>query len=372
MALEKGKFINDEDLCMYLLFARSNIRKETEYAYLAMRDLAPLWSKHTYVSKYRFLNFLDFLKKNEITFVDWQIFADTTQKELLLPPSDASLSHIDKTGKDKVLESAGNIVRSDFSLEDMETLLPFSSSFISYICFAVEPTKKQYDLLRSFLNAYIQNFVDGQLSIVDRNAMIFEKQKDHFFALINKTKMYEKYGKSFIFKHTADAKDDFFFVHTLLALEAMGYIQINRLTFTNNFVLDETEYEANIVLSDDFINEMNQKYKKENPNNVYESYDTEKCALTFLGKKIEISKTKSSDPARLMSVLAKNPEKKWSKDEIYDDLSYSLEEQKDLPSQKMYQAALKINDMVNKKTQIEDFLIFSTKFAQINPKYIAE
>ncbi len=105
---------------------------------------------------------------------------------------------------------------------------------------------------------------------------------------------------------------------------------------------------------------------------VFAAYDQRSACLTFAGKEIQISKSNDSDAARLMATLAKDIRKSWHKDEIYDDWSYDMDEQKNLPKQKIYQAALTIQTIIAQKTQTNDFLIFSTKEVRVNPKYLGK
>lgn len=361
--------MNDEDLCMLLLYAKRELRSNNDYPYIGIRDLAPFFNRY---GGREFKKLIFFLRSLNLSIKETVIYGDIDEKELFLPPSADSMAHLTTAEQTKVQKAATRILDDDFSQKEIDILIPFTSAFLDNVCFAEKISEADSKFITEWLNEYIQYYIDGELSISDRNALIFEKQKERFFEHILTKKLVEKYGNTFITEYKFSQKDDFYFIHTLVAMEKLGYISLNKISFIHNPILEIAEYSVNLKLEPVFINEMNQKYKKDNPNHVYEDYDTEHCVITFLGKKIEISKTKSSDPARLMSTLAKDPSKKWNKDEVYDDLGYSIEEQKGLPSQKMYQAALKISDIVTKKTQVDDFLIFSTKSTQINPKYMAE
>lgn len=52
--------------------------------------------------------------------------------------------------------------------------------------------------LKSRLDDYIQDFINGELLIEDLNYFNFQKQKELFIKLIRDMKAFEQYGKNFI------------------------------------------------------------------------------------------------------------------------------------------------------------------------------
>lgn len=71
-----------------------------------------------------------------------------------------------------------------------------------------------------------------------------------------------------------------------------------------------------------------------------------------------------------MDTLLKEPERQWFEDEILTDWGYTDDEQKKLPKNRVYQAALAVNDAVAKATKIKDFIEHNTEKFRINPKYL--
>lgn len=118
----------------------------------------------------------------------------------------------------------------------------------------------------------------------------------------------------------------------------------------------------NILIEEVFIEEINSSYKKENPKNIFESFDKSRGILKFAGQEIELSKKgKETDAVLLLSTLLKEKTTNWRhNDEIFEDWGYNDEDRKDLPKNKIYFAGQKINDAVAMKTKIEDFVECNT------------
>lgn len=369
MKISSNKYINDEDICMYTLYSREELRRETRYGYIDIRDLFP--NPRSYGGGEACVKLINFLKLHHLSLKQTLLFSDIAEEDLALP-DDESLSHLSEKEQAGIKKSVRNIERDKFTQKDIDAVLPHGTHFLSNVCFSASVTKEERRELLGSLDEYIQDFVDGDLVISERNALTFERQKDKFFHLILSSKMLEKYGTTFVFENSVGVSSDFFFIHTLLALEKLGYISLNHISFSVNGVSFDIKYQVNLTLNPIFVEEMHRKYQKENPTTLYAEYDTTSSVLSFSEKKIELSKSNDSDAARLMAVISKEVKKRWSKDEIYDEWGYSLEEQAGLPQQKMYQAAVRVQAAVAKKTQVDDFLIFSTKEIHINPKYLAE
>ncbi len=370
MKTSSNQYITEEDLYTILLYSRKELRQKNQHTHISINDLSPRFN--LFGGRDEFIKFLSFLKLYNISLSGTCLFADISEKDLALP-NDQSLSHLPDKEKAEAKNAIKNISSDQFSQKDIEIVLPHSKHFLSSICFLPDLTQKQTRILRQALNEYIQDFIDGGLLILERNALIFELQKDQFFNLILSSRLLEKYGRTFVVENTVGGKSDFFYIHTLLALEKLGYIILNQVdTFFNGELGSGTNYRVNLKLNQVFIEEMSRKYQKENPEAVYASYDTASGTLYFSGKKIELSKSNDSDAVRLMGTILKNIKDNWSKDAIFDDWNYTFDEQRNLPKLKMYQAAVRIQTAIAKKTQVEDFLIFSTKEVRVNPKYIPE
>lgn len=237
--------------------------------------------------------------------------------------------------------------------------------------------------LRNETNTYLDNFINGKLAITKKNYYKFETQKKVLIRLIEEGNKIALYGNNFILSERIDNDcvsekiPDFCIIHTVYALQRLGYLKVVD-------VWEEREYErkdssrdllryvnANIILEDALITEINNKYKKDNPKNIFEKFDAKNGVLKFAGKEIELSKKgKETDAVLLLKTLLKEKGIEWKhNDEILADWGYNEDDQKETPKNKVYFAGLKVNNAVALKTQIEDFLEVNTSKARINPKY---
>lgn len=95
------------------------------------------------------------------------------------------------------------------------------------------------------------------------------------------------------------------------------------------------------------------------------------------GEPIQIS-TKAgteNNSLRLLKTLLKDPEKEWFKDELLEDWEGRQLYKKDLkeiPRNRVYDAAEKLNSKIQKSVGITDFIIFDTNKFKINPLYFRD
>ncbi|MFA6944280.1 MAG: hypothetical protein WC220_00135 [Pedobacter sp.] len=98
------------------------------------------------------------------------------------------------------------------------------------------------------------------------------------------------------------------------------------------------------------------------------TYDIVDCLISFRGKKIQIPP--DTDQEMLCKVVLRNKNamsRRWNWDEI-------IEAWGDVPEKddwrKVYNAGRGINEQVEKKTTISNFLIVKTKTLQLNPDFL--
>ena len=263
----------------------------------------------------------------------------------------------------------------------------------SHIRFTPSQYKVPLEIEKIFkmeLDKYLDNLINDKLTISKRNYYKFEAQKRCLISLIEEDKKISLYGNNFIVKEKIDDKGvlrrapDFCLIQTVYALQKLGYLKILGVWEDFQFPKDafdneRTDYNkqpvryinANLVLEEDFIKEINEKYKKDNPKNVFEKFDAKRGVLKFAGQEIELSKKgKQTDAVLLLKTLLKEKTSEWKhNDEILNDWGYNDEDQKRVPKNKVYFAGQKVNNSVALKTQIEDFVECNTSKARINPKY---
>jgi hypothetical protein len=246
--------------------------------------------------------------------------------------------------------------------------------------------KEIKESFRMEIAEYLDNFINDKLAITKKNYYTFETQKKFLIKLIEEDKKITLYGNNFIIKERIDndcvsrKTPEFCIIHTVYALQKLGYLKVVNIWEEKEY-LDPNELlhlddsvpyiNVNIILEDTFIREINNKYKKDNPKNIFEEFDEKTGILKFAGQKIELSKKgKETDAVLLMKTLLKVENDDWKhNDEILEDWGYNDEDQKDTPKNKVYFAGQKINNAIALKTQIDDFIECNTSKARINPKY---
>lgn len=233
------------------------------------------------------------------------------------------------------------------------------------------------DIMDIGYEKYLEDFINNELIIARKNYYRFEAQKRTLIQLIQKKNKIELYGNNFIIQEDIDdncinvQRPDFCLLHTALALQKLGYFTIVDFWHKTSFPKENSGLYVNVILNDIFVEEVNTDFKKTNPSIVLESYDTERCVLKFAGHEIKISKkAKKTDAVLLLQTLLENESADWMyNDEILENWGHNPDDQKDLPKNKVYFAAQKINNPIALETQIDDFIEYNTTCARINPKY---
>lgn len=235
------------------------------------------------------------------------------------------------------------------------------------------------------VNQYLDNLINNKLAIVKKNYYRFDLQKQCLISLIEEEKMIALYGSNFIIREGIDEhgnvkrQPDFCILQTLYALQLLGYLKVNSIweetVYKREYTNDEKDKNRyiciNVTLEEEFIREINSKYRKENPKNVIDGFDLKTGILQFAGEDINLStKGKETDAALLMESLLKADGDDWKfNDEIFGDWKYNEADIKNAPKNKIYFAAQKINTSVAVKTKIENLIEYTTAKARINPRY---
>jgi hypothetical protein len=265
---------------------------------------------------------------------------------------------------------------------------------------------KDTDKLAEYLSNYVDLFKRDQLNGVSRHGLSgslfsessavplhkklfgFKKQKEILLKHIEDS--YEKYKRDdleigspyvepeYIGDHKRDTvtltvskadegkdADLFLFVHTMLALEQDKYLAIEGFSYGPTEVFDM--YDSGFLFKIRLKNNVCEKTEQK----LFESYDEKYHLLKFAGQEIELSKKgKQTDAVLLLQTLLKEQTTEWKhNDEIFEDWGFNDDDFKNAPKNKIYFAGKKINDAVELKTQIKDFIECNTSKARINPKY---
>lgn len=278
-------------------------------------------------------------------------------------------------------------------IEDIAALSWFWYGLYEHIRFIPSDYKipKEIEaIFRTEMNKYLDNFINNRLAIARKNYYQFEAQKKALIKLIEDDAKIALYGNNFIISEKIDGDctlkklPDFCIIHTVYALQKLGYLKVVDVWQERKYQKDRFDTESfdyhkeparyinvNLILEDVFVEEINNSYKKNNPKNIFEKFDAKRGVLKFAGQDIELSKKgKETDAVLLLQTLLKQKTTDWMhNDEILEDWGYNDDDQKNLPKNKVYFAAQKINNAVAIKTKIEDFIECNTTKARINPKY---
>lgn len=251
-----------------------------------------------------------------------------------------------------------------------------ATRFLPYEYEISEEIKNSY---KEKIDTYLQNLIDGKLALVKKNYYTFPVLKESFIRLIEERGMIQLFGRNFVIKEevyeSGNLKKDsnFCIIQTAYALEYLGYLTVNHVWRDDVYGDSSTKYYValNISVNDNFVDEINNRYKKANPKNIITSFDKDRGVLKFAGEEINLSlKGKQTDASLLMNTLFKKDDTDWIyNDEILADWQFNDADKKKVPKNKVYFAAKKINEKVAMKTKIEDLIEFTTEKARINPRY---
>jgi hypothetical protein len=371
---EDGMNFFTKDANFFLLWCFSSSKFWKEKDIITINDISPL-------SSYSRKKVLEFLKSrldlDDILFPKIYRYSDTPIEEFTLKADDNRLKSYSDIDKNKLLASLKKFNKDNFNIDDLLLLASYRESILDYVYFEKEITNKEAELLNKQIDKYIDDFLDNELFVLDKNYYNFETNKQFFVNKIRKMNALEKYGENFIISNVDEdtrepiGDDAILFFHTLYALQKLGYIGVLKIWFETSGSFTRPAYYANIVLFNEFIEEINNSYRKENPSMIFEKFDAKKGLLKFAGKEIELSKKgKETDAVLLLTTLVKAGIGEWKhNDEILEDWGYHDEDQERTPKNKVYFAGRAINNAIALKTKIDDFVECNTTKARINPKY---
>jgi len=329
--------------------------------------------KLSQIEGYDYENIRDTLKKLSIFFEEIGV-----KKSHIRKYSNVTIQHIetekqikaDYPNDKEILASYRRIRKWSFTIDDVIDTYGYITSYDRVVYFSFDYSQDELEKIYTYLNKYIDEFINHELIVSTTSVLVFEKQKEWFIKTFKDMQAIEKFGNNFIVSKKEYSEREVLFFHTLYALERLEYIEVINIWFISDTDSKKT-YFANIIVNEIFIKEINQDFKKENPEKIIEKFDPKTGILSFWGKKIELSKKwKETDAVLLMSTLLKEEEGEWvHNDEILEDWWYSLEEQGKTPKNKVYFALQKINKTMELEAQIENFIEWGTTKARINPKY---
>lgn len=232
--------------------------------------------------------------------------------------------------------------------------------------------------LKKFIDKYIDNFIQDSLLKGRRNYYDFSEQKKQIFLELVFNQ--EKYGKSFIFEYPEkygvqfgiETNTDFLFIHSLIALETLGYLEIEDMWIYDAELPAKEQsinYKVKLKLKDKYFEERKKvtSMRTEEDEKEEIKFDADTSVLLFRNEETIISRTRNKAGHFLLETLFKDKAKIWELEEIAEDWGedYAKDDWR-----KYYNAGRSVNEKVAKKTTIADFLIITNKTICINKKYL--
>jgi len=161
--------------------------------------------------------------------------------------------------KDKDFEdNIKNILKNRFSAEDLIIYLTETDdiSLLYYIDFEIKLDEKEKNKLNKELDEYLDTFIESRLYSEKQNIFTFDIHKKTGFEAIYE--IYDKYGDHFIIDQEykdAFQKREFLFIHFFLALDRLGYADIQNIEFTNVGISSflKIKYKIRILLLESFF-----------------------------------------------------------------------------------------------------------------------
>src|SRR3990167_1684985 len=246
--------------------------------------------------------------------------------------------------------------------------------------------KKRLDTL---LDIYLKGFINDKLQIDSINWYKFEKQKESMLDTLRVLQL--QFGDTFVLRGqyyqtknnnwmSSEIRtwfDKTLPLHTLIALEKLGYLDIEAVWVIDMDVPPEDDdtdvFKIRLTLLDKAMAEIDAKYKTPARTSISQpaSFDSKTSQLNFQTNKITISKTNNSNPHYLLKAIFKAPAKLWAVDEIWEKLfGKNIEYNPRKHWKKMYNATYDLNEEIAKQTRIRDFVIMKKTTLQLNKKYL--
>ncbi len=281
-------------------------------------------------------------------------------------------------------KSVTNIIRGKFTIEDVEAacFLP-KFNLVEWFEFDAKLPQKTSTALKTMIDSYLDSFIADTLSIETINFYRFEKQKQIFIKRL-KIDYLDNYTDTFIYRtiifppfmDIPDYENEELFIHTLVALEKLGYLKIEAIWVFDMDLPPEKQtenYKVKMTVTEKLRNEAggtaSPASRKQTSSRTLHplTFDSERSVLSFRGKDIEIAKGKNTTPHYLLGTIFKDKDKLWCFDEIAEDWEHRYVKN---DWRRYYNAAYSVNEKVEKKTGIKGFLDISNKSVCIRKEHL--
>ena len=373
---EKTKLHYLQDGALYMLWKYLNARRLVWKNILTFWDITPADIDVVVAAKI-------FLKA--LSIVDIPLYDSTFHKGACMKALEQNSYTVGTLAESKGLKSTDGleVIKHDiFSFQDFEkySLLYSSTSMLNFFEFKPELRKPVRNKLTDFIDLYIEDFIADKLEIERENFYRFDRQKSELTNLLRQKE--DDYGNQFIVEFNTQkdvfgfdtSASDYLFIHTLIALERLRYFTVQDIWVIDpDTPINEQQrdyYKIKFVLGDRFYEEVVPQAKISRET----SFDAVNSVLNLNKKRIEVSKTKNSDPHYLLTILFRDKQKVWAYDEVWNDPFFRLPGKEYDPREdwrKIYNAGYSVNEKVAKATTINDFLGITKTEISITKKYLS-
>ena len=285
---------------------------------------------------------------------------------------------------EEIFENPKILYRNEFGFFD-SVLYEGNLGFMEFFEFSAKIPPKEKKKIENFIKKYIETFISDKLQKSKENFYCFSEQRKQLLnPLFHKEK---KYGRSFIFNpldldfNLFKPDEEFLFIHTLIALEILGYFEVENIWIYDWDLSPEEQtegYKVKINLKDKFFDEVEEIcfgkriakpiQQVENKDFSNPIFSEEKGLLEVNRKKIKVKKF--SDQFHLLKIIFENKEnlkKEWFFSEIaeiYEPLNPPMDK-------KFYNATDQIRKKIAIETGIKDFFITTRQSLRINTNYLS-
>ncbi len=196
---DKQKTRKEDDIRFFIedanLFALWFLATPGYYAnkdYIGMSDVSPLDRWH----HSRVFNFLR--KRLEMASVDFPpigSYNDIPKEDLKLPIDTDEIREHSTENKEKIISASHAFLKDNFGLTEFDLISPHRHDIYNWIYIQPAFSEEELQKLHKQLDEYIEQFLNNELFVYDRNYLTFEKQKQAFIEKIREMGAYEKYGE---------------------------------------------------------------------------------------------------------------------------------------------------------------------------------
>lgn len=283
------------------------------------------------------------------------------------------------------------VLSNDLSFDDVKDTFEAISEYAEDdIAFSEDLTNKfriffsiseeQLENIKAWRDKYADYVINDQLIPEEGTLLRYKKRKEDVFEIIGElleTQPPKKVSLSWHLMgkrtslsewgHPKDERHGFHYdspklLETIIGMEKEGYLKVTSLD-SDGLVIGMEVDEQKIPKS------VNNKQNTTKPEVMFHklAFDDVTREMRVQGVWVAVSSHRNTRPYYVIKIISTDYTRIWNYDELAEEMG---EEYTANQWRKFYQAAYAINEKIEKKTQISDFLTFDKYTVAVNPKYI--